>query len=229
MRMIFVRHGHPDYKKDCLTELGHKHAEAVAERLAEEPITKIYSSTCGRAVETAEHIAARFGNMPIESFHYMRELRWWPLDGVPLEHRGYPWTVVADMVNNGEDILSKNWTEEPRFSNNGVKFLAENLGNQLDKLIAELGYVREGNYYRVERENPETVVMVSHGGVSSAAFAHMFNIPFPFFCASLRPDFTAVTIVQFTGTEGSLITPRFEIANDSRHISGVTEDTVFGN
>ena len=30
MRIVFVRHGHPDYKNDCLTELGHKQAVAIA-------------------------------------------------------------------------------------------------------------------------------------------------------------------------------------------------------
>ena len=33
MRILFVRHGHPNYEKDCLTELGHLHAEAAAKRL----------------------------------------------------------------------------------------------------------------------------------------------------------------------------------------------------
>jgi len=33
MRIIFVRHGHPNYEKDCLTELGHRQAEAAAQRL----------------------------------------------------------------------------------------------------------------------------------------------------------------------------------------------------
>ena len=61
MRIIFVRHGHPNYELDCLTPLGHKHGEEVAERLRQEPIEKIYSSTCGRALETAEHIDRNFG------------------------------------------------------------------------------------------------------------------------------------------------------------------------
>ena len=34
MYIYFVRHGHPDYKTDTLTALGHKQAEAAAERLA---------------------------------------------------------------------------------------------------------------------------------------------------------------------------------------------------
>lgn len=57
MRIIFVRHGHPNYVKDCLTDLGHKQAAAAAKRLKEESIQKIYASSCGRAVETAEYTA----------------------------------------------------------------------------------------------------------------------------------------------------------------------------
>ena len=30
MKIIFVRHGHPNYQLDCLTELGHPQAEAAA-------------------------------------------------------------------------------------------------------------------------------------------------------------------------------------------------------
>ena len=38
MRIIFVRHGHPDYVHDCLTDLGHLQATAAAERLRDEGI-----------------------------------------------------------------------------------------------------------------------------------------------------------------------------------------------
>ena len=53
MRMVFVRHGEPDYEKDCLTEIGKKQAEAAAERLEREGIAEIYASPMGRASETA--------------------------------------------------------------------------------------------------------------------------------------------------------------------------------
>ena len=33
MKIVFVRHGHPNYHEDCLTELGHLQAEAAARRL----------------------------------------------------------------------------------------------------------------------------------------------------------------------------------------------------
>ena len=52
MRLIFIRHGEPDYEKDCLTELGHKQAAAAAQRLLSEGIDEIYSSPQGRAFQT---------------------------------------------------------------------------------------------------------------------------------------------------------------------------------
>ena len=44
MRIILIRHGDPNYEKDCLTELGHKQASAAAQRLLSEGIDEIYSS-----------------------------------------------------------------------------------------------------------------------------------------------------------------------------------------
>ena len=61
MKIVFVRHGHPNYHEDCLTELGHLQAEAAAQRLKDEGIEKVYSSTNGRAYETAEYTARLYG------------------------------------------------------------------------------------------------------------------------------------------------------------------------
>ena len=53
MRIVFVRHGEPDYARDCLTENGREQAMAAAKRLRGEGIEAIYSSPLGRAAETA--------------------------------------------------------------------------------------------------------------------------------------------------------------------------------
>ena len=41
MKIVYVRHGQPDYKTDTLTALGRLHAEAAAERLTPDGITEI--------------------------------------------------------------------------------------------------------------------------------------------------------------------------------------------
>ena len=53
MRLIFVRHGEPDYVNDTLTEKGWREAELLAERISKWNVTKFYCSPLGRARDTA--------------------------------------------------------------------------------------------------------------------------------------------------------------------------------
>ena len=116
MKIIFVRHGHPNYKDDCLTELGHPQAEAAAERLKNEKIDKIFSSSCGRAFETAEHIAARH-NLQITQLDFMREIHW----GVPgTDDFIHPWDNVDAWVQNGKDMITCDWRSDPEYKDRTV-------------------------------------------------------------------------------------------------------------
>ena len=71
MRILFIRHGEPNYEKDDLTETGYKQAELVAERLKDEGIEEIWSSTQGRAVNTAKFTAELLG-LPVKSVDFIR-------------------------------------------------------------------------------------------------------------------------------------------------------------
>ena len=73
MRIVFVRHGHPNYVDDCLTDLGKLQAEAASQKLIKEGIKEIYSSTCGRAFETAQVTADKLG-LEVIPLDFMREL-----------------------------------------------------------------------------------------------------------------------------------------------------------
>lgn len=225
MRIIFVRHGHPDYKKDCLTELGHRQAAAAAERLSLERPSKIFASTCGRAFETAEHIAEKHG-LIVEDCDFMREIGWGSVNGEEINKGGHPWYVSWDMVSNGQSVMNMDWANEEPFCKNVVVKCVQKVSAGFDDLLATLGYQREGYYYRVEKENNDTVFMVSHGGSSSAALSHLLNIPFPQCCASISPNFTAITVISLSGNVGSLTVPRIEILNDARHIVGIAEKEI---
>ena len=52
MKLIFIRHGDPDYEKDSLTEKGWREAEILAKRVATWDIKQIYCSPLGRAKDT---------------------------------------------------------------------------------------------------------------------------------------------------------------------------------
>jgi len=227
MRIVFVRHGHPNYKDDCLTELGHVHAEAAARRLMDEGITEIHSSSCGRAAETAEHTAAHL-KLPVTQHDFMREIRWGALPGEEIPHNGHPWQVAHDTALAGGDLMCENWRETEPYCRSLVCQYVDVVEEGIDKWLAGLGYEREGRYYRVKgTDTDRTVAMFSHGGSSTAALAHMLNVPFPYLCETMQPDFTAITVVKFPDEMGILAAPQIEIANDSRHIQG--GDIVISN
>lgn len=230
MRIVFVRHGHPNYELDRLTELGHLHAEAAAERIKNEGIERIYASTCGRALETAEHTADKLGipRGEIVRCDFMREIRWGSTAKVPLPEKGHPWLTVNEMERAGDPLLDEHWTSHELFRNNDRLIGAHRaVSERCDIWLAFLGYKREGDRYRVTKKNDRTVAMFSHAGSSSCVLSHIFSLPFPFVFSAIRPDFTAVTVVTLEGEVGDLIVPRFEIANDSRHIDGIRgEKTV---
>lgn len=227
MKIIFVRHGHPDYGNDCLTELGHKHAEAVSKRLSNEKIDRIYSSSCGRAVETAEHIARQHG-MEVKQFDFMREISWHTEDE-KTPHNGHPWRNVYDMIASDEKLVKEDWNETTVFLNSIFASEVKRVGDSFDELLQGLGYKREGNFYRVLRVNNENIVMASHAGSSSAVFSRIFNLPAPFVFGVMLSNYTGITIVSFEGESSELISPRLELFNDARHISDDLIENVFGN
>ncbi len=226
MRIVFVRHGHPNYEKDCLTELGRLHAKEAAKRLQEEGIQKIYSSTCGRAYETAEYTAERLG-LDIIKCDFMREISWGSVDEEPIFAQGHPWSTVDYMIEENQDILDANWVANPLFAHNRVVTEVEQMGQDVDDWMLALGYQREGRYYRVGEDTPSTIAAFGHGGAFAAILSHLFNLPFPFVCTAMGPDYTGITVVTISNEVGSLVTPKFEILNDARHIQKLLIENVY--
>lgn len=220
MRIIFVRHGKPDYKTDSLLEIGKEQARTVAERLRDEKISEIYASTMGRALQTADPLSKMLG-LEIKKCDFMREIGWGnATDGEELRFGGHPWLTVPDMIINGEDIDSRTWRdEEPFLKNNKLKETMDRVISGGDKWLSELGFSREGKLYRVTKDNEnKTVAMVSHGGASTALLAHMLNIPFLRFLYTFRPYFTSVTVIEMVGKVGNLCAPRIKLLSDDRHV-----------
>ena len=226
MRIIFVRHGHPNYEKDCLTELGHCQAEAAAQRLKDEGVERIYSSTCGRAFETAQHLGDVIG-LPVVGCDFMREIKWGSVDGEAYAD-GHPWTIADQMVANGEPLVDPTWRDHPEFRRNRLLDCCDKVAAGADAWLAELGYVREGAYYRVQPGAPKAIAAFGHGGETAAMLTHLFNLPFPFACQAMGPDYTGITIVDFPDKPGELVAPRFELMNDARHIRGMTVSNLYG-
>ena len=53
MRLLFIRHGDPDYENDALTDVGKAEADALAKHILDWDINEVYLSPLGRARATA--------------------------------------------------------------------------------------------------------------------------------------------------------------------------------
>lgn len=215
MRLILVRHGEPNYTDDCLTEAGWVQARAAAERLKDEPIAEIWSSSCGRAVETAMP-TAEMHSLPIQKVDFMREIRW-RTPGLAFD--GHVWMQTDQMVLDNENLRDENWREHPYFKGGTIVPEYDRVASGLDLWLKALGFVREGDFYRCTKESGnKTLALFCHGGSSSVLLSHVLDLPFPYVCTVYRPNYTTITVLDFVERENTLILPRIEILADTRHI-----------
>ncbi|MBP3743242.1 MAG: histidine phosphatase family protein [Treponema sp.] len=222
MRLILVRHAEPNYELDCLTESGHKQAKIAAQRLINEGIEEIYSSPMGRARQTAQAFSDASGIKKIEILDFMHEIRYGPENDLYNEEWS-PWAASDKMISKGQELCTENWREIPVFIGNTATIDVDNVMKNADSLLEKWGYKREGLYYRNIRSNDDqhTIALFSHGGSSTALLSRIFNIPFPYLCATLHIPHTGITILRFDRTPGKLAVPVIELACDGRHIQNI--------
>ena len=204
MRILFVRHGNPNYELDVLTELGHKQAEACAERLRTEGIEKIFSSTCGRALETAAHTAEKYG-LDVVHCDFIREISWASKDGTPIFQNGHPWFCSMEYVKENRSLIDPDWENDPLYSKSNTPDSFRKVAAGLDGWMESLGYKREGYYYRVVEKKYNTVAMFCHGGAFAAAFSHLFNLPAPFAFRCVPLNQTGVVEITLGDEVGELV------------------------
>ena len=214
MRILFVRHGEPDYARDCLTGEGRRQAEAAAERLAGEGISEIYASPLGRACQTAACTARRLG-LPVVLLEYMREISWGG-EGIP--EKGHPWTLGDRMLEENFDFFARDWREHPYFKGNRATQCYEMIAGRIDDFLAGKGYRHDGRRFLCEADADRTIALFSHGGSGACALAHILSLPFPYVACVLPYDFTSVIIVDIPLRPGEYVHPRLELFNDCAHI-----------
>ena len=228
MRIILVRHGDPDYEKDCLTELGHKQAKVAAQRLLKEDIDEVYSSPHGRAKQTAGYFLEASGIKDCQILDFIREIRFGTEEEL-YNNKWNPWLGVQALIREGKDLQSADWREYPVFKDNLATVDADKIGDETDKWLAGLGYVREGLYYRNTSSagaagagKEKTIAIFCHGGASAAFLARVLNQQFRYLCgALLHFPHTTITVLKFDDTPGVLTLPIIELMNDSRHLREV--------
>ena len=177
MRLLFIRHGDPDWTTDSLTETGRREAELLAERIAPMDIAEYYVSTMGRALDTARPTLEKAGRTATEcdwlrefSIRVHRPDKDGALSDVPWDWLPQDWARYPELFDRDH------WYEHPVFAEMDLKSAYDSVITEFEKVLARHGYVRDGLCYRAERAGNETLAFFCHFGVICVLMSRFMNV-----------------------------------------------------
>ena len=174
MKLIIIRHGDPDYSIDSLTEAGWREANILANRVSKLDVKNFYVSPLGRAKDTAKPSLEKMGR-EAEVMDWLREFpvnvtkigetetscAWDWLPGV--------WTKIPEFYDKDK------WMDVPCFAEVNMREKYKYVTDGLDALLKKHGYEREGNYYKVNEANEDTIVLFCHFALECVLLSHLIG------------------------------------------------------
>ncbi len=233
MRLIFIRHGDPDYVNDSLTEKGVREAKLLAQRVAGwKDIDEFFVSPLGRAAETASYSLEALGREGT-TCDWLREFAYRvddPITGrlhVPWDFMPSYWTVQDDMSDRDKWIDNALLNSNPEF-----KDRYEEVREGIDSILAKYGYIRDGRIYRTDHktdtwgpglERPEqdhTLCFFCHFGVTGYIAGHLLGIsPMQILHGFFMPP-TSLTILASEERIPGEVAFRAQVFGDTAHLLG---------
>lgn len=229
MRIIFIRHGDPDYINDTLTEKGIREATLLADRVAKwENITDIYCSPLGRAAKTASYSLNAI-KREATTYRWLQEFSYY-IDDPTTGRHGVPWDFMPEYWTEIGDMYDKdNWKKTEIYRSNPELLPAyDEVCMGLDNILAKYGYKRYHNYYVTEhKETPSeqdaTIVFFCHLGVTFVMMSHLLGLSpavlFHGFC--IAP--TSVTVLATEERIPGKAMFRAQVVGDTSHLLGGNE------
>ncbi|MBQ7173517.1 MAG: histidine phosphatase family protein [Clostridia bacterium] len=238
MLFFFVRHGHPIYKPDSLTELGHEQAEALAPRFALHGLDRIYASSHNRTIQTAEPTARALGKEIIPLDWCMEELatkEFMHLRPGPDRMHHYWCFQLDDYVElfHSPEVraMGQNWWKHPAFANETFHDGLERIRKESDAFFESLGYkhdVENARYIPIA-PTEERIALFAHQGFGLAFLSVVMDIPYPIFSTEFDFGYTGVTAIHFKVYGDGMVYPKIlQLSNDS-HLYHAGMSTSYQN
>jgi probable phosphoglycerate mutase len=207
VQLLLVRHGHPHYPTDSLTELGHQEAQTLAAALDDYPIDALYVSTMGRARQTAAYTAQRRVLTPM-ACDWLRELdgrygfsvppaEWTLEDPSPSAYE----VPAAHIMARSELFSYEGWQNQVPYGP-WMRPQCDALFAAFDAVLADEGYGREGLRYAVRARNHRTIAFFCHGGVIAALLSHMLYITLPVALSLFQHDTAGFSLLRSAEEDG---------------------------
>ncbi|MBD5448683.1 MAG: histidine phosphatase family protein [Lachnospiraceae bacterium] len=237
MRIIFIRHGDPDYVNDALTPKGVREAKLLSDRLVkwQTESMQFYCSPLGRAKQTASYSLERINRTAI-TYDWMKEFYYHIEDpttgriGVPWDFMPEYWTEIPEMYDRDAwkktDIYRSNPELLPAYTE---------VCEGLDHILESYGYQRHHNYYihtntdakagpdniaddqRTGNTN-DTIVIFCHLGITCVMMSHLLGISPALLFHSLYLAPTSVTILATEERQNNIAQFRAQVIGDTTHL-----------
>lgn len=242
MRLLFIRHGDPDYVHDSLTEKGKTEAALLSETFMDLKPGTIYQSPLGRAMETASYSLKKAG-LSAETLDWLREFpAQIDVNSSKELQYAYPdcekkdgsfrprivWDVLPGYFSSHPEYWTMDgWRNSDIARNSDMEVVFDSVIHEFDSLLAKKGYRRDGFCYRVEKESEETLTFFCHFGITCVLLSRLWNVSPFLLWHSLAMAPTSVTEVVTEEREQGIAYFRALRIGDISHLYLGKEDPSF--
>lgn len=221
MRIIFIRHGDPDYVNDSLTDKGVREAKLLSERIDSWNTKQMqfYCSPLGRAQKTASYTLEKL-NREATTFEWMKEFSYF-IDDPTTGRHGVPWDFMPEYWTEIPQMYDKeDWKKADIYRSNPDLLPAyQEACEGLDRLISEYGYKRYHNYYiNTGAKQDDTIVIFCHLGIICVMMSHLLGISPALLFHSLYLAPTSVTILATEERRNNIACFRAQAIGDTAHL-----------
>ncbi len=245
MRILFFRHGDPDYVIDGLTDKGKVEASLLAAQIKSFGIDEAYVSPLGRAKATADYSLKELG-MEAVTLDWLKEF---PAlfdankadAGLRVAYKNelktgadgsYEKRIVWDMMpsyfaHHPELFDVKGWRESDVTRASNVVEIYDHVIECFDEFLKDNGYERDGDIYKVNEGNEKVIAFFCHFGITCVMLSRLWNVsPFvPLQFLAMAP--TSVTEVVSEEREKQIAIFRTLRVGDITHLTIGKEEPSF--
>ena len=175
MKLVFIRHGDPDYENDTLTKAGRKEAEALAMHISRLGIDEAYVSPLGRAADTARYSLDKLG-IKGTTLDWLREFPAKARRPEDPDHDRCCWDWLPSIWAHQEAFYDeRTFADHPVMEKAHVREIYEDVIKNFDAFLREHGYRKDGKIFRVEKGNHDTLVFFCHFGIECVFLSYLIN------------------------------------------------------
>jgi probable phosphoglycerate mutase len=216
MRLYIIRHAEPDNPNNTITPAGHLEAEALANRMCQIPLDRMYVSPLARAIHTMQYTANQNG-MKATVLDWIQEI---PDSHVHLDPWGRlsGWDIPGEVIRQNNLPDHENWKSHALFQEANASAIANRIADASDVFLKQFGYERVGNNYRILQSNQEQIAVFCHNGFALTWLSHLLAIPLPLMWSGFTLAPTSVTTILFDERSTNWAVPRCIGLGDTSHL-----------